>query len=157
METPPHHRVFDEKGADKLAGPSLLQRRIAANQPAAPAAPTINNNFSFPEAILDFIRPPPSAASTAPAAAAPANPSVATEQTTLLPPNMKVGERLTVLDFCRAYDLDYSISDKLTANGYKNSSVFYLIKLSDLLSMNFLQGEIAELREAVRSWAAPAG
>lgn len=73
----------------------------------------------------------------------------------LLPPNTTVGVRMSIANFCILYDLDESIAEKLTANGYKNASVLYLIKLTELEKMDFLPGEIAELRDAVRQWALP--
>jgi hypothetical protein len=75
----------------------------------------------------------------------------------LLPPNTGVGARLSISDFCETYDLGTSIADKLTNNGYKHSSVFYLIKPSELKEMDFRPREIVELHDAVGQWAVPLG
>ncbi|KAJ7462520.1 hypothetical protein FB451DRAFT_1180812 [Mycena latifolia] len=153
-DTPPNHKLFDLKGnAAQLAPPTLLQRRAAANQPAVPAAPVINNSFSFPDGFIELLRPNTGPNSPAPPVQSAAPPSH--EHDMLLPPNTQAPFRLSVNDFCAQFDLDNSIRDKLTANGYKNAGVFYLIKLSELISMDFLPGEIAELRDAVRQWAVP--
>ncbi|KAJ7239323.1 hypothetical protein C8J57DRAFT_1565261 [Mycena rebaudengoi] len=152
-ETPPNHALFDIKGG-KTPPPTALQRRIANNQPAVAAAPTINNHFTLPDTLLEIIRP-----GSAQAAAPVTNNHTATQPITdhlmLLPPNHRVGERLTIGTFCINYDLDSSIADKFTTNGYRNTSVFYLVKLTELEVMNFLPGEIAELRDAVQRWAEP--
>ncbi|KAJ7255577.1 hypothetical protein C8J57DRAFT_1345236 [Mycena rebaudengoi] len=147
-ETPPNHALFTKKGG-AVAPPNLLQRRIAAAQQAGPAAPTINNNFTLPDGLVNLLRPAP------PTAPIPHLVTLPAAQSMLLPPNMQVGERLPIPDFCQRYDLDDSIAHKLTTNGYKTAAVFYLIKLEDLPTMNFLPGEIAELRDAVQRWALP--
>ncbi|KAJ7144628.1 hypothetical protein C8R44DRAFT_846323 [Mycena epipterygia] len=152
-ERPPNHAIFKTKGggADGLAAPTLLQRRIAANQPQPTStAPVINNNFTLPDRLLDLFHP---AEPSVPVVHIPAVP--APDHVMLLPPSTKVGDRMSIPNFCNLYDLDQSIADKLTANGYKNASVLYLIKLAELEKMDFLPGEIAELRDAVRQWALP--
>ncbi|KAJ7800603.1 hypothetical protein B0H13DRAFT_1932559 [Mycena leptocephala] len=143
-ETPPNHHIFRSKGnANHLAPPTLLQRRIAANQPTS-NAPVINNHFSLPDGFLDILR----GQHTAPDAPAALPPLVHTthDHSMLLPPNTKVGVSISIANFCHDYDLDVGISTKFSTNGYKNTSVFYLIKITDLQSMKFLPGEIAELR-----------
>ncbi|KAJ7231395.1 hypothetical protein B0H12DRAFT_1239962 [Mycena haematopus] len=159
-ETPPNHAIFSNKGnASRLAAPSILQRRIAANanQQTTSAAPVFN--IAFPDGMLNLFRPPP-AAIPAPNPAAPPAPNAAPDypvhqQRTLLPLNTQVGNTKSISTFCTVHDLDMSICDKLTAHGYKKTLVFYLIQLADLEAMKFLAGEIAELREAVREWAVP--
>ncbi|KAJ7639649.1 hypothetical protein DFH06DRAFT_1138372 [Mycena polygramma] len=155
-ETPPNHGIFATKSGGKLAPSSLLQRRAAGNQPVAPAAPTINNHFTIPDRLLDLVRPQAAVAAAPPVALQPsfiphhAHPM-------LLPPNTEVGPPMTIADFCTLYELDAEILAKLTKNGYKNSGVFFWIKIADLETMVFLPGEIAELREAVRQWAVKVG
>ncbi|KAF7326738.1 hypothetical protein MVEN_02592700 [Mycena venus] len=154
-ETPPNHKLFNPKSnSSRLAPPTILQRRIAqANESATPAAPIIHNNFSFPDGLVDLLRGGPAH----PSATTPTTSSSlsAAENTMLLPPNTGVGARMPISDFCERYDLGTSIAEKLTNNGYKYSSVFYLIKLSELKEMEFRPGEVAELRDAVGQWAVP--
>ncbi|KAJ7495738.1 hypothetical protein B0H11DRAFT_2227258 [Mycena galericulata] len=155
IDTPPNHNLFKTKNnGAQLAPPTLLQRRAAANQPVAPAAPVINNNFSFPDALLEIFRP---ANAIAPAAPPPASivSSNAADESMLIPRNAKVGEPMPISTFCTIYDLDSSIEDRFKANGYKKVSSFSYIKLSDLVAMEFLPGEIAELRDAVCQWVVP--
>ncbi|KAJ6585988.1 hypothetical protein B0H19DRAFT_1060163 [Mycena capillaripes] len=159
---PPNHHIFKSKKKDntnQLAPPTLLQRRIAGNQIAAAQStvPVINNNFTIPDAFLDLIRPSqPTAPAAAPATAAPP-PLIQPlhEQVMLLPPNTKVGEPITITQFCVQYDLDDSIATKLASNGYRKATSFNFMQLKDLAAMQFLPGEIAELRDAIQQWAVP--
>lgn len=157
-DSPPNHGIFKAKGnTGNLAPPSLLQRRLAANQSAAPASPVINNNFTFPDGFVELLRPAhaPVPVPTAGPSSLPAPALTSVQQLMLLPPGTTVGDRLSIGTFCQLYDLDASIAEKFGNNGYRNTSVFYLIKLEELTTMNFLPGEIAELRDAVRLWALP--
>ncbi|KAJ7360773.1 hypothetical protein DFH08DRAFT_800216 [Mycena albidolilacea] len=151
--SPPNHAIFSGNGNSGLAPQSILQRRIAANQSVASnSAPTINNHFSFPDALMDLLRPAPASAAAVP----PATPTTQTHDgQMLLPPTMNVGIAMSIDVFCATYDLDPSITDKLATNGYKKASAFRFIELKDLVSIQFLPGEIAELRQAVREWASP--
>ncbi|KAJ7668085.1 hypothetical protein B0H17DRAFT_1210147 [Mycena rosella] len=155
-DTPPNHKIFEVKGG-VTAAPTLLQRRLAANN-ATNNAPVINNHFAIPDGLLDLLRPnAPAAAPAAPIVPVPAPSSIALHnEPMLLPPGTVVGPRLSMAAFCGIYELDDSIVEKFAANGYKNASVMYLIKLADLEKMQFLPGKIAELRDAVRQWALPA-
>ncbi|KAJ7215828.1 hypothetical protein GGX14DRAFT_562284 [Mycena pura] len=171
-EAPPNHHLFDENAPSQS---SLLQRRIAAQANArAPATPVINNHFTIPDALLNFLPrtdqdrlPPltlaPASASTpalAPAptpvsASIPASVPASAISDTLLPPGTNCGMKISVTEFCRIHQLDDSILHKLTNEGYKTTATFRYVSLKDLETINFLSGEIAELREAVREWAVP--
>ncbi|KAJ6552415.1 hypothetical protein DFH09DRAFT_1085900 [Mycena vulgaris] len=143
----PHFRMW-------AAAIILLQRRAAANQPAVAAAPTIN--ITFPDRFADLLQPHPIAPPPPPAMNNPgAAPTDVQNEVMLMPPNTQPPGRMTVAEFCDIYDLDNSVRDKLVANGYKNAAVFYLIKLSELVAMEFLPGEVAELQDAVRQWGIP--
>ncbi|KAF8130014.1 hypothetical protein K438DRAFT_1999602 [Mycena galopus ATCC 62051] len=146
-ETPPNHAIFSGNGNSGLASKSLLQRR-AANAASTSTAPTIHNNFTIPDGLLDFFRP---------AARVPAQPSASVtpphEQLTLLPSGMNVGEQMSISMFCITYGLDDAIAEKFGKNGYKTMASFRFIELKDLPLIQFLPGEIAELRDAVRQWA----
>jgi hypothetical protein len=150
-DTPPNHKLFETKGNRQLAPLSLLQRRAAANQPAHPPAPVINN--IFPEALMHRLLNPNAVAEVPAALLGAHHPPPLHHEPMLLPPNMKVGAGITIPAFCDLYDLDPSIRDKFHAHGFKNADVFYLVKLSELKEMDFKVGEIAELQNAVRQWA----
>ncbi|KAJ7227494.1 hypothetical protein GGX14DRAFT_556044 [Mycena pura] len=171
-EAPPNHHLFDENAPSQS---SLLQRRIAAQANArALATPVINNHFTIPDALLNFLPrtdqdrlPPltlaPASASTPASAPAPALVSASIPASvpasaisdTLLPPGTNCGMKISVTEFCKIHQLDDSILHKLTNEGYKTTATFRYVSLKDLERINFLSGEIAELREAVREWAVP--
>ncbi|KAJ7883237.1 hypothetical protein B0H14DRAFT_2565028 [Mycena olivaceomarginata] len=58
-ETPPNHAIFSGNGNSGLASKSLLQRRAAAatSQASTATGPTIHNNFTIPDQLLNFFRP----------------------------------------------------------------------------------------------------
>ncbi|KAF8181468.1 hypothetical protein K438DRAFT_1841209 [Mycena galopus ATCC 62051] len=143
-ETPPNHAIFSGNGNSGLASKSLLQRR-AANAASTSTGPTIHNNFTIPDGLLDLFRPVP--------APPPAPVPQPHEQQTLLPSGMNVGEQMSVAMFCITSGLDDAIAEKFTKNGYKTTASFRFIELKDLPLIQFLPGEIAELRDAVRQWA----
>jgi hypothetical protein len=66
---------------------------------------------------------------------------------------MNVGEQMSITMFCITSGLDDSIAEKFAKNGYKTTASLRFIELKDLPLIQFLPGEIAELREAVREWA----
>ncbi|KAJ7872014.1 hypothetical protein B0H14DRAFT_3567327 [Mycena olivaceomarginata] len=143
-ETPPNHAIFSGNGNSGVASKSLLQRRVAAatSQASTAMGPTIHthNNFTIPDGLLDLFRP---AATKAPQPAPITQPYE--PQLTLLPPGMNVGQQMPISTFCVVANLDDAIAEKFAANGF--------IELKDLSLIQFLPGEIAELREAVREWA----
>ncbi|KAK7016689.1 hypothetical protein R3P38DRAFT_2785859 [Favolaschia claudopus] len=139
--TPPDLDIFRAKDGE-VAPRTLLQRRLAAKEPVS-NAPVIN--FNIPDALVGLM----SGRQNPPAAGAPAPPTTAM----LLPPNTQVGPSSSILDFCAVYGLSADISTKLTTNGYQDTDVFYLVSIDDLKEMQFMLGQIAQLREAVRKWA----
>ncbi|KAJ7799432.1 hypothetical protein B0H14DRAFT_3491580 [Mycena olivaceomarginata] len=149
-ETPPNHAIFSSNGNSGLASKSLLQRHAAATASQATTAtgPTIHthNNFTFPDQLLNFSRPT-GALQPAPITQ-PYEP-----QLTLLPPGMNVGQQMPITTFCVIANLDDAIAEKFAANGYRTTAAFRFIELKDLPLIQFLPGEIAELREVVREWA----
>jgi hypothetical protein len=66
---------------------------------------------------------------------------------------MEVGPQMLITTFCVIVSLDDAIAEKFVANGYRTTAAFRFIKLKDLPLIQFLPGEIAELREAVWEWA----
>jgi hypothetical protein len=66
---------------------------------------------------------------------------------------MEVGTQIPITTFCVITSLDDAIAEKLAANGYRTTAAFRFIELKDLPLIQFLPGEIAELREAVWEWA----
>ncbi|KAJ7705699.1 hypothetical protein B0H14DRAFT_2647267 [Mycena olivaceomarginata] len=149
-ETPPNHTIFSSNGNSGLASKSLLQRRAAAtaSQASTATGPTIHphNNFTIPDQLLNFFRP-----------AGALKPAPITQpyepQLTLLPPGMNVSQQMPITTFCVIANLDDAIAEKFAANGYRTTAAFRFIELKDLPLIQFLPGEIAELREAVREWA----
>jgi hypothetical protein len=113
-ETPPNHAIFSGNGNSGLASRSLLQRHAAANQASTSTGPTIHNNFTIPDGLLDLFRP---------AAHVPAPPSApvmqAHEQRTLLPSGINVGEQMSITNFCITFGLGDAIAEKFAKNGYK--------------------------------------
>ncbi|KAJ7807055.1 hypothetical protein B0H14DRAFT_3765172 [Mycena olivaceomarginata] len=149
-ETPPNHAIFSSNGNSGLASKSLLQRHAAAtaSQASTVTGPTIHthNNFTIPDQLLNFFRP-----------AGALQPAPITQpyepQLTLLPPGMNVGQQMPITTFCVIANLDDAIAEKFATNGYRTTAAFRFIELKDLPLIQFLPGEIAELREAVREWA----
>ncbi|KAK7037126.1 hypothetical protein R3P38DRAFT_3183232 [Favolaschia claudopus] len=142
--TPPDLPLFRGKTKEGEVAPrTLLQRRLAAKEPQS-NAPIIN--FSLPDALFGMMN----GGQNPPAAAAPPAPPV---NLMLLPPNTQVGPSSSIDEFCIFYGLSADISTKLTANGYQDTDIFYLVSIEDLKEMKFLLGQIAQLREAVRKWA----
>ncbi|KAJ7822335.1 hypothetical protein B0H14DRAFT_3875596 [Mycena olivaceomarginata] len=122
----------------------------ATSQASTAMGPTIHthNNFTIPDGLLDLFRP---AATKAPQPAPITQPYE--PQLTLLPPGMNVGQQMPISTFCVVANLDDAIAEKFAANGYRTTAAFRFIELKDLSLIQFLPGEIAELREAVREWA----
>ncbi|KAK6974796.1 hypothetical protein R3P38DRAFT_3481402 [Favolaschia claudopus] len=142
--TPPDLPLFRGKTKEGEVAPrTLLQRRLAAKEPQS-NAPIIN--FSLPDALFGMMN----GGQNPPAAAAPPAPPA---NLMLLPPNTQVGPSSSIDEFCIFYGLSADISTKLTANGYQDTDIFYLVSIEDLKEMKFLLGQIAQLREAVRKWA----
>ena len=71
----------------------------------------------------------------------------------LLPNQYEPGLTITIEEFCARSELDDSILAKLKDNGYSHTHTFKYIEVSELRSMGFKPGKIAELKEAVRLWA----
>ncbi|KAJ7733146.1 hypothetical protein B0H16DRAFT_1468224 [Mycena metata] len=155
--TPPNHAIFSKDKAGRAAGqtaaPSVLQRRIAAQAqtPGSSSSPIINNHFTLPDALLNALRPVPVAAMVPVASHLP----IDTTHAPLLPANTTVGPSMLITDFCGTFELDDSIAEKLGRNGYRKSDGFKHILLKDLTAIEFLPGEVVELREAVEKWATP--
>lgn len=78
-----------------------------------------------------------------------------TSEMMLLPSTLAPGPKLTLVEFCTAYELTDLVRERLDANGYTGSNLLPYIELTELKDMGFKPGEIAALKEAVRSWALP--
>jgi hypothetical protein len=149
-KTPPNHAIFSSNGNSGLTSKSLLQHRAAAtaSQASTATGPTIHthNNFTIPDQLLNFFCPM-GALQPAPITQ-PYEP-----QLTLLPLGMNIGQQMPITTFCVIANLDNAIAEKFAANGYRTTAAFRFIELKDLPLIQFLPGEITELREAVREWA----
>jgi hypothetical protein len=71
----------------------------------------------------------------------------------LLPLALKPGSKMTIEDFCTNFSLSNAILECLRKNKYSGSHVIQHIEIGKLKSMQFLPGEIAELKEAIQVWA----
>ncbi|KAJ7875521.1 hypothetical protein B0H14DRAFT_2715583, partial [Mycena olivaceomarginata] len=130
-ETPPSHTIFSGNSNSGLASKTLLQHRAAAatNQASTAAGLTIHthNNFTIPDRFLDLFRPAAIASPQPAPISQPYEP-----QLTLIPPGKNV---------------------EICSQWYRTTAAFRFIELKDLPLIQFLPGEIAELREAVQEWA----
>ncbi|KAJ7751628.1 hypothetical protein B0H16DRAFT_1839965 [Mycena metata] len=159
-DKPPTHNIFarDNLKADCVAGvttaPSILQRRVAVSQAqTGSSAPVINNHFTLPDALITALLPAPAAAPL-PAPTPVPTPTDPTHEA-LLPPNTIISKGMLISEFCTEHNRGESILEKLAKNGYRKTDGFRFILLSHLTSIDFLQGEIVELRSAMENWAQP--
>jgi hypothetical protein len=175
IDTPPNHRLFDPENA-KL-NPVLRKRAELAKQQGlqqAGTAPIIN--FSFGREFADLLRGPLSttAANTdppiymhpAPAQNASAPPPIYTAPPapaqhdydltclTLLQVNRKAGVDMPLDAFCELYELDDGIRNRFREHRYKHARMFRFLTVKDLEAMEFMAGEVAEVRDAIDRWSA---
>ena len=66
------------------------------------------------------------------------------------------GPDMPISDFCHLYGLGNSVLEKFTSNGYAHSHMLRFVQLSELKEMNFLLGEVAVMKDAVKRWSIPA-
>lgn len=125
---------------------SLLERRInAARQRDTSSAPTIVNEIHLPSEFGPRSAPPSSASSSRFSPLTDKGP----EKLVTGP----IGLDMDVRTFCKQFDLDDCISDRLVDQGYKKTKTFQHITIEGLKEMSFKPGEIASLQVAVAEWA----
>ncbi|KAJ7780217.1 hypothetical protein DFH07DRAFT_730079 [Mycena maculata] len=148
IKKPPHDDLFNKINPIRLAARTpLLQRRAELRDKEKAAnntAPQIN--FNFPLDIANLFCPIP--------AALPPPPAVLDHNTSpmLIPASMIPGPALSIDDFCTQYDLDADICDRFKQHKFKGTKVFAYVALNDLKEMQFVGGEIAELKVAIAAW-----
>ncbi|KAJ7284778.1 hypothetical protein C8J57DRAFT_1497665 [Mycena rebaudengoi] len=150
----PNNELFDEVGAAALSARSpLLQRRLDAKEKnSASSAPQIN--FNFPPEFAALLRPPAPAAPAAPAP--PPDPHAALPHPTvpmLIPHPLILGPNLSIAQFCEQYNLDDDIKERFLQNKFCFTDSFKYVELSELKTMEFMGGEIVELKAAIEKWA----
>ncbi|KAJ7236981.1 hypothetical protein C8J57DRAFT_1087900, partial [Mycena rebaudengoi] len=153
LDKPPNNELFDEVGAAALSACSpLLQRRLDAKEKnSASSAPQIN--FNFPPEFAALLRPP---APAAPAPPAPPDPHTALPHPTvpmLTPHPLILGPNLSIAQFCEQYNLDDDIKERFLQNKFRFTDSFKYIELSELKTLEFMGGEITELKAAIEKWA----
>jgi hypothetical protein len=149
VEKLPNHKVFDTISADNLALLSPLQlRHLQAQKENAPAmtSPQIHNYISFPDNLFALL------ANKSNLPVAPPE-SCSTLSAMLLPNEYQPGLTYSIEEFCTQFKLSNLILTKLKDNGYSCTHTIKFIEVSELQSMGFKFGEIAELKEAVWLWA----
>ncbi|KAJ7164536.1 hypothetical protein C8R46DRAFT_901290 [Mycena filopes] len=145
IDKPPNNQLFDRINPRSLAAQSpLLQRRLDLKQSA-------NNsqiNINIPPELLALLpRPAPPAP-----AVPPANGPIM-----LIPSHLIAGPTLVMGTFCANYDLDDDISERFRRFKYKTTDSLSYVSISQLTTMEFAPGEIAELQVAVAKWAVRPG
>ncbi|KAG0697340.1 hypothetical protein DFH29DRAFT_1003808 [Suillus ampliporus] len=147
IEMPPNHAHFSIIPTELLGRPSLLSIRrqqldeqtkakvaTAPSPPLTPSQPVINVNF-----------PPES--SQLPGVHATASESL------LLPTQLATpGPRMSLADFCVAFDVSDALQAKLTNNGFTSSHSLHFASLDDLKTIGILCGELAQLKDTVSCW-----
>lgn len=144
LDKPPNNDKFDALNPRSLAQKSpLLQHCLQLNEAKnPPPSQQFHNHINIPPEILGLFHAP---------ATAPPPPIIAPHHAVpvLLPPALEPGPKMTIEDFCTNFSLSNAILECLCKNGYSGSHVIQHIEIGELKSMQFLPGEIAELKEAV--------
>ncbi|KAJ7769664.1 hypothetical protein DFH07DRAFT_938223 [Mycena maculata] len=154
-DKPPNGDLFDGVNDKSLAARSpILQRRLDLKAEKN-AATTPQINFNFPPEMLQIFRPAPAhAPALAPAPApAPVQPALAFQTAMLIPHPLVPGPKMSIEEFCKEYELDDDIRDHFRQHKFKSTSSFQYIELAELKGMDFLAGEVAELKVAIAGWA----
>jgi hypothetical protein len=178
IEQLPNHKLFDST-THKLS--PVIQRRLdlenAKQAKAAPLAPIIN--FNIGKEILEFFGkgpketvatttgPPAYNAAEALALPVPHNAQVPVPRSpmrvvrsrydldcpTLLQSNRLPGLDMPIAQFCAEFGVEAETENRLLANSYPHARLFRYITIGELTTMKFLNGEIANLRDAVQRWS----
>jgi hypothetical protein len=89
-----------------------------------------------------------------PVLAAAAPPAPAIKGTGLIPPSYGEGPRMEIDLFCAIYELPSPVLEHFRENAITGTHAFSHISEADLTGMGFKIGEIIDLKEAVKIWAA---
>jgi hypothetical protein len=141
LETPPNHKLFNERQVSPI-----LQCRLDASKNAAAPAPVVN--ISLRKEISDLFHPIVRSLTAA------SEPSHTPDHNScyLLPPSHAPGMDMPISEFCDLYALGPDILKKFVSHLYKNVCVLRFVTLVDLKEMGFRLREIAGLRNAVELW-----
>ncbi|KAJ3523242.1 hypothetical protein NMY22_g11529 [Coprinellus aureogranulatus] len=159
LEIPPNHAMYLSDDG-QMAKSAILQARLDAKAkekatvapaPAAPAQPIIN--VVLPNNLYGYAPGAPNPAQNVPAVPAAAAQTIAVNEDSLVPSGMLPGPKLPLDEFCARYGLPESVLDRFTLNGFRYTTGFRFMKVSELRELEFKPGEIVELRDAVEEWA----
>ncbi|KAG2353917.1 hypothetical protein BDR07DRAFT_1495396 [Suillus spraguei] len=160
IEMPPNHAHFSIIPTELLGRPSLLSIRhqqldeqtkakaVTAPSPLTPSQPVINVNFP-PEMFqpLQAMDPVPThipAASQLPGVHA-------TTASLLLPTQLATpGPRMSLADFCVAFDVSDALQTKLSNNRFTSSHSLHFASLDDLKTIGILCGKLTQLKDAIQ-------
>ncbi|KAG0695734.1 hypothetical protein DFH29DRAFT_879839 [Suillus ampliporus] len=164
IKMPPNHAHFSIIPTELLGRPSLLsihhqqlneqtkaKAATAPSPPLAPSQPVINVNFPpemfQPRRVMDPVPTHIPAALQLPGVHATASESL------LLPTQLATpGLRMSLADFCVAFDVSNALQAKLTNNGFMSSHSLHFASLDDLKTIGILCGKLAQLKDAVSRW-----
>ena len=179
VDHPPNHKLFDST-THKIS--PVIQRRLDlenAKQAKAAAAPTIN--FNIGKEILEFLGKKTDEKETVANAAGPPAYNQAGDLTlpvphvaqgpvprspariarsrydlncpTLLQSNRLPGIDMPLSQFCIEFEVEPETENRLLANSYAHACLLRYITIDELTKMEFLNGQIASLRDAVQRWS----
>lgn len=156
---PPNHAHFNIIPTELLGRPSLLsiRRQQLDEQTKAKAAtsqavqPVINVNFP-PEMFQPHRLGVTQAVPTHIPAATQLQAMHAAAS--LLSPTQlaSLGPRMSLVEFCVAFDVSDTLQTKLSNNGFTSSHSLRFASLDDLKTIGILCGELAQLKDAVCRW-----
>jgi len=147
LEKPPNIALFDPVSKHAVVSKSpVLQARLDAiareKGPQQPLIPPINiilpNNYQPAPAILPAIVP------TGPASLG-----------GLIPETHNEGPKIDIATFCAIYCIPDDIHQCLRENKITGTHAFSQIAVTDLKDMGLKLGEIIDLKQAIKEWAAP--
>jgi hypothetical protein len=168
LEMPPNHSHFSLIPSESLGRTSLLSvrrqqldeqsnlKKANATAPAAAAAHAMPIfNINFPPEMFQAVRGAPSAEPVhhAPAPALLPPPAVSSSLSLFSATQLaSPGRRMSLVDFCSAYDLSQTLHSKLSDHGFSSSHSLRYVTLDDLQKVGLLCGELAELKDAIARW-----
>ncbi|PBK81678.1 hypothetical protein ARMGADRAFT_1091082 [Armillaria gallica] len=143
--TPPNHYLFDAMDPRSLVKKLLLlqtrlqQHKDQGQVPTITIAPVVHVNIPN-----DLLQPFP---------LAPAPQPLGNGAIPLIPSHLIPGPNMDIEAFCDAQQLSHSICDCLLRNKFMQAHGFEFVTVQDLKDMGLVFGDIADLKNAVRSWS----
>lgn len=139
-----HRQQLDEQTKAKAKAAAAL------SLPLTPSQPVINMNF--PPDMFQPLRAMLNPVLTC-IPAAPQLPGVHATAPLLSPTQLTTpGPRMSLADFCVAFDVSDALQAKLSNNGFTSSHSLRFASLDDLKAIGILCGELAQLKDAVCRW-----